>query len=449
MNFDSKRIFFIIPLFIVLILSIGSVSALDDIDDSDVMSSQELVSEDISEDINSLNAIDSDTDDVSSVALSPRNDSFTALNNLIKNTKTSVLTLDKNYNYYNDTDYSLINGIHINKNLRINGAGHTINGKNLATVFNLNTNGTISFNNLNFVNSNAALLNNSNLNVGFMECSFSNTIDCAVLSLGAKNIIINYCVFDDSGEGINGLGTGRSIMFVSNNDDVLNALGNYWGKNYSTTDEIMDSYSIVRYNGLQYYCISPTLFGDVGTLSLSSSATYHNYSCFNFKVVNSFTKKPVNGVKITLNVNTKVYYATTNSNGVASFKLKLPVGTYTLQASSDMSKILTPTIVGVYKITKFPALIKAPSISAKYKSSKYFKVKVINAKTNKGVSGLKVTVKVYTGKKYKKYALKTNSKGLVSLNTKGLKLGKHKVVISSSNLLYNVKKISYITIKRR
>lgn len=36
-------------------------------------------------------------------------------------------------------------------------------------------------------------------------------------------------------------------------------------------------------------------------------------------------------------------------------------------------------------------------------------------------------MKVYTGKKSKTYKLKTNTNGLVSINTKSLKKGSHKV----------------------
>jgi hypothetical protein len=42
---------------------------------------------------------------------------------------------------------------------------------------------------------------------------------------------------------------------------------------------------------------------------------------------------------------------------------------------------------------------------------------------------------VFTGKKYNTYTVKTNKKGLAKINTKSLKIGKHKVIISSGLLL--------------
>ena len=56
-------------------------------------------------------------------------------------------------------------------------------------------------------------------------------------------------------------------------------------------------------------------------------------------------------------------------------------------------------------------------------------------------------VKVYTGKKAKIYTLKTNKKGVARLNTKKLKKGKHKVVISSDDVNYKISAKSKITIR--
>ena len=71
-----------------------------------------------------------------------------------------------------------------------------------------------------------------------------------------------------------------------------------------------------------------------------------------------------------------------------------------------------------------------------------------NKSTKKFINGVKVKVKVYTGKKYKSYILKTNKKGLIKLNTKKLKKGKHKVIITSANKNYSINAKSLIKIKR-
>ena len=67
--------------------------------------------------------------------------------------------------------------------------------------------------------------------------------------------------------------------------------------------------------------------------------------------------------------------------------------------------------------------------------------------TKKAVKKVKIKVKVYTGKKYKVYKLKTNKKGIAKFNVKKLKKGTHKVIISSLNKNYKISKKSSIRIK--
>ena len=90
----------------------------------------------------------------------------------------------------------------------------------------------------------------------------------------------------------------------------------------------------------------------------------------------------------------------------------------------------------------------AKKLTAKHKKSKYFKVTVKNKATKKAVKKIVLKVKVFTGKKAKTYKIKTNDKGVAKLNTKKLKIGNHKVVISSGNGNYVINKKSTILIKK-
>lgn len=54
------------------------------------------------------------------------------------------------------------------------------------------------------------------------------------------------------------------------------------------------------------------------------------------------------------------------------------------------------------------------------------------------LSNVKVKIKVFTGKKFKKYIVKTDKKGIAKINTKNLKTGTHKVVISSEIKLRHI-----------
>ena len=98
-------------------------------------------------------------------------------------------------------------------------------------------------------------------------------------------------------------------------------------------------------------------------------------------------------------------------------------------------------------VKKAKTTVKAKKMTAKYKKSKYFKITVKNKASGKIVPKLKIKVKVFTGKKYKVYVLKTDKKGVAKLNTKKLKRGNHKVEITSKSKNYDVSKKSSIKIK--
>lgn len=140
-----------------------------------------------------------------------------------------------------------------------------------------------------------------------------------------------------------------------------------------------------------------------------------------------------------------VYPKKTDSNGVAIFKIpaKLDAGTHKIEVIAD--NVLKKTSI---KINKASTTVKAPKVTGKFKKSKYFKVTIKNKETKKLLSNVKVKIKVFTGKKYKTYTVKTNKKGLAKINTKQLKTGKHKVIISSGNKNYKISAKSLITIKK-
>lgn len=183
------------------------------------------------------------------------------------------------------------------------------------------------------------------------------------------------------------------------------------------------------------------------------STTYDSGKAFTITVLDA-DKKPVSGLKLTLKVYTgktsKNYYATTGSNGVASFKLasKLAIGTHKVEITSSNTAYDVKKTTSSIKVAKAKTTVKAPKVSAKVKKTKYFKVTVKNKASKKVVKSLKLKVKVFTGKKYKTYTIKTNSKGVAQLNTKSLKVGKHNAVISSGNAKYTVSYKSVITIKK-
>ena len=82
--------------------------------------------------------------------------------------------------------------------------------------------------------------------------------------------------------------------------------------------------------------------------------------------------------------------------------------------------------------------VDADSVVVSYKKKGYFKVKVENDDTDRPVKNLKLKIKVFTKSKSKTYTIKTNSKGIAKFNTKNLKVGVHKVIITSTDSKYKM-----------
>ncbi len=151
--------------------------------------------------------------------------------------------------------------------------------------------------------------------------------------------------------------------------------------------------------------------------------------------------------KIYTNGKTKTYYSKSNSKGETTFKLPntLTAGKHKIEVSLLNTKIKKTLTI---KIAKAKTTVKAPKVTNKFKKSKYFKITLKNKATKKLISNVKVKIKVYTGKKYKTYNVKTDKKGIAKINTNKLKIGKHKVVISSLNSNYQISAKSTITIQK-
>ncbi|MBQ6813402.1 MAG: hypothetical protein IJP12_02065 [Methanobrevibacter sp.] len=183
------------------------------------------------------------------------------------------------------------------------------------------------------------------------------------------------------------------------------------------------------------------------------TAYYLSGKTLNIKVADKITKKALSGIKLGLKVFTakkyKYYYVTTDSNGIAKFKASsLSVGTHKVEISFVDKKYSASKISSSVKIIKAKTIISAPKISVKYKKSNYFKVRVKHMSTKKYIKGLKLKLRVFTGKKYRTYTLKTDNNGLAKFNTKNLKTGLHKVLILSGNSNFEVSKKSSIRIRR-
>ena len=173
------------------------------------------------------------------------------------------------------------------------------------------------------------------------------------------------------------------------------------------------------------------------SLSVSKlSTTYGSGKYFKVKAIDSKTKKPVVNVKLILKVYSGKKYkkiiAATDSDGIAKYYASnLGIGSHKVTINvKDSKKFLSKMKYSSIKISKAKLKISAPKITGYYKESKRYKIAVKNRESKKPMKSIKVMIKVFTGKKYKKYSLKTDKKGIVSFNMKSLPKGKHKVVIN-------------------
>ena len=167
-------------------------------------------------------------------------------------------------------------------------------------------------------------------------------------------------------------------------------------------------------------------------------------------------------IKVNSNNATGITYSIKNSSGkvvksgsIASGAsitgLSFAPGTYTLTLSTVVDGNHTSSSASV-KITvkKSTAAITAKALTKYYAVTKKWSIKRMDKTNNKVIANQKITVKVYTGKKYKSYTVKTNAKGIATFTApKGLTVGTHKVVLTFSHKYYTCKSLtSKIVVKK-
>ena len=126
----------------------------------------------------------------------------------------------------------------------------------------------------------------------------------------------------------------------------------------------------------------------------------------------------------------------------------LAVGKYVMRITTipDENHYSTYRDINV-TVNKAIAVITASSTSVVLKKATYWKIKLVNSKTGKPISGMKLKLKVYTGKKYKTYTVKTNSNGIATFKTSSLAKGKHKMIVTGSHAGYTFNKLTkYVTV---
>lgn len=150
-------------------------------------------------------------------------------------------------------------------------------------------------------------------------------------------------------------------------------------------------------------------------------------------------------IKVFTGSSYKEYSGTINTDGISSIKVpNLALGTHKLLVYDGNTQIGESSI----SVIRSATTVYAPVKTIKHKKNTYYKIKVVDSHKNP-VKNVVLKVKVYTGKKYKTYSIKTSSKGIAKLYTKKFSLGTHKIIIKSNNKNYKISKTSKIVIKKK
>ena len=104
-----------------------------------------------------------------------------------------------------------------------------------------------------------------------------------------------------------------------------------------------------------------------------------------------------------------------------------------LSGTPNMKFIGVHKFGNIDKLFKTPTRVYSPNITRKYNRTTYLKVLLKHKKTGAVLKGVKINLKIFTGKAYENFVVVTDKKGIARFNTKNLSVGNHRVVISPAN----------------
>ena len=279
------------------------------------------------------------------------------------------------------------------------------------------------------------------------------------------NVDVTNCSFDKNTANIVG------AIFADNDvgeDDYVPGLLKITNCNFTSNEEAaVKSPKIILDNSKTFK--NKALDNNMNAIALLKATskklvtTYYSGKTIKIKVVTPSGKPAVRVLLLAYaksSKNTDFIPIKTNSKGIATIKAsKLNAGKYKITVyeafcipggdPGDERYVKVPGVLTTttLKVKKTKAIVKAPKVKFKYKKSKYFKVALKHKSTKKPMSGIKLKLKIYTGKKYKTYTVKTNKKGVAKFNTKRLSYGKHNVKVMSGNKNVILSKKSVIRIR--
>ena len=179
-------------------------------------------------------------------------------------------------------------------------------------------------------------------------------------------------------------------------------------------------------------------------ITISQSGTYYNNKNLTVKVIDKDTGAVIKNCDVVLKFsNGKTATVTTNSNGIATYKVPFDAGTVKVKAVSADNYVNGQSAEVSVSIQKHKGTITLKQVGKYYKDKKVT-VKLYDSTIGAVVKNQYVTLKFSNGKTVK---VKTNSKGIATYKV-NFKPGKYKVTASFSHVNYAFasKKLSSVKI---
>lgn len=185
-------------------------------------------------------------------------------------------------------------------------------------------------------------------------------------------------------------------------------------------------------------------------IQIKESGQYYGEKAVTVKVINN-SNTSLYPIPVSLKFsNGKSITVVTNNYGEAIYKLPFNPGKYNVKASveSNFLDVRGDSLKNII-IKNADAKITLKKLTTSYGSRKYLEIKVTNTKNNKGISGVKLLLKVYTNGKFKKTYLTTDSRGIAKYNVQNLNVGCHKVIVSEVSSGVKAKsKTGYVKVRK-
>lgn len=259
---------------------------------------------------------------------------------------------------------------------------------------------------------------------------------------GSKNIVTISLVNSQNGKGIKGAILRAYIPYTTEEYYYVSTDEN--GRSTISVDKLLPgTYEVFVTPNETDYIKSNMAYGKVIikqlpiTLKASKlTTTYNSGKNFQIKVFDN-KNNPVKNLKLKLKVytgsNFVTKYVTTNDNGIANYKTSgLSKGTHKIVIMSTDSAYSAKSISSSIVINAKKLYIAGES--NKYKECGQLILGAYDKSTKKLISGVKLQIKIFTGKKSKTFNLVTKySKDIgdvgVLLETNAFSVGKHKVTV--------------------